>query len=67
MIRSKDQLLLDVSHELRSPLTRMNVALEFVPDGDTKENIREDLLEMEKMIAEILETERLNSNHGKLN
>ncbi|MCK4235326.1 HAMP domain-containing histidine kinase [candidate division WOR-3 bacterium] len=67
MIRSKEQLLLDVSHELRSPLTRMNVALEFVPDGDTKESIREDLLEMEKMIAEILETERLNSNHGKLN
>lgn len=67
MIHSKDQLLLDVSHELRSPLTRMNVALEFVPDGNTKESIREDLLEMEKMIAEILETERLNSNHGKLN
>lgn len=67
MIHSKDQLLLDVSHELRSPLTRMNVALEFVPDGNTKESIREDLMEMEKMIAEILETERLNSNHGKLN
>ena len=25
MIRNKEQLLLDVSHELRSPLTRMNV------------------------------------------
>jgi signal transduction histidine kinase len=66
MIRSREQLLLDVSHELRSPLTRINVALEFVPEGQTKESIREDVSEVEKMIAEILETERLSSSHGKL-
>ena len=66
MIRSKEQLLLDVSHELRSPLTRIKVALEFVPDGPTKESIREDISEVETMITEILETERLNSEHGKL-
>lgn len=66
MIRSKDQLLLDVSHELRSPLTRIKVALEFLPDDRTKESISEDISEVEKMVAEILETERLNSEHGKL-
>ena len=66
MIRSKERLLLDVSHELRSPLTRIKVALEFVQDGQTKGDIGEDLWEMEKMINEILETERLNSDHGKL-
>ena len=32
MVRARDQLLLDVSHELRSPLTRMKVALEMMPD-----------------------------------
>lgn len=66
MIRLKEQLLLDVSHELRSPLTRMKVALEFVSDGPTRKSIEEDLSEVEKMITEILETERLNSSHGKL-
>ena len=66
MIRSKEQLLLDVSHELRSPLTRIKVALEFVPDGNTKESISEDVSEVETMITEILESERLNSEHGKL-
>ncbi|MDH5542540.1 MAG: HAMP domain-containing histidine kinase [Nitrospinota bacterium] len=66
MIRSKEQLLLDVSHELRSPITRMKVALELAPDGGKTESIREDLLEMEKMISELLETEKLNSGHGKL-
>ena len=66
MIHAKEQLLLDVSHEIRSPLTRIKVALEFVPDGNTKKSIGEDLSEVEKMIVEILETERLNSDHGKL-
>ena len=66
MIHAKEQLLLDVSHELRSPLTRIKVALEFVLDGNTKKSIGEDLSEVEKMIVEILETERLNSNYGKL-
>jgi signal transduction histidine kinase len=66
MIRAKEQLLLDISHELRSPITRMKIALEFLQDETMKESIREDLMEMEGMITEILETERLNSPHGKL-
>lgn len=66
MIKSKEQLLLDVSHELRSPLTRVKVALESIPQDKTKESISEDLDEIEKMITNILETERLNSSHGKL-
>jgi signal transduction histidine kinase len=32
MLQARDQLLLDVSHDLRSPLTRMKVALELMPD-----------------------------------
>ncbi len=63
MIRSRDQLLLDVSHELRTPLTRMKVALEFIDEGEAKRSIGDDIRELEKMISEILETERLN--HGK--
>jgi signal transduction histidine kinase len=67
MVRSREQLLLDVSHELRSPLTRIKVALEMAPEGMAKESIRDDLGEMEAMISEILETARLDSAHGKLN
>ena len=33
MLSARKQLLLDVSHELRSPITRMKVALEMMP-GD---------------------------------
>jgi len=66
MIKSREQLLLDVSHELRSPLTRVKVALEFMQDSNAKENISSDIKEIEMMITEILETERLNSPYGKL-
>jgi len=67
MLHTKEQLLLDVSHELRSPLTRVKVALEFLPDGQAKESITGDVAEMEKMINEILETARMHHLHGKLN
>ena len=39
MLQTKEQLLLDVSHELRSPLTRMKVALEFLPDSQAKRKL----------------------------
>lgn len=59
MIRARDQLLLDVSHELRSPLTRMRVAIELLPDRPDRANMIEDVAEMEAMLAELLELERL--------
>lgn len=67
MVESKEQLLLDVSHELRSPLTRIKIALEFLDDGNTKESIKEDIGMMESMVSEILETARMDSSHGVLN
>jgi signal transduction histidine kinase len=65
-IRARDQLLLDVSHEIRSPLTRMRVALEMMPDSAAKSSVIEDIAETEAMITELLETERLDSPHGGL-
>jgi signal transduction histidine kinase len=67
MLKSRDQLLRDVSHELRSPLTRIKVGMELMDDSRAKKGIMEDLSEVETMIAELLETDRLNSRFGKLN
>jgi signal transduction histidine kinase len=66
MVHSKDQLLLDVSHELRSPLTRLKLALEMSADNELKQSMLQDVSEMETMLTEILETERLRSGNGKL-
>ncbi len=66
MLTAKEQLLRDVSHELRSPLTRMKVALEFVKEGQTRNLMRSDIKEMEQMITHILETARLHHAHSSL-
>lgn len=64
MIENKERLLLDVSHELRSPLTRMKVTAEFIADDKIKSDLSEDMLELEKMIEEILEVARLNKKES---
>ncbi|MDX2469040.1 MAG: HAMP domain-containing sensor histidine kinase [SAR324 cluster bacterium] len=65
-MHSKEQLLLNVSHELRSPLTRMRIALEFLDDEKIKGKITKDILAMDGMLEELLESARLDSEHGVL-
>lgn len=67
MIMAREQLLLDVSHELRSPITRAKLALEMMPGSNEKESLAGDLKEMESMVTEILESERLKNGTVKLN
>src|SRR5512133_9286 len=62
MLSQKKQLLYDVSHELRSPLTRIKIALEMIPQSDSKTDIMHDVKEMEIMIDELLETARLEQS-----
>lgn len=66
MLQARDQLLADVSHELRSPITRMKLALEFVADDEKKRSLEADLREMETMVVELLEIERLKDGRGGL-
>jgi len=67
MLDAKRQLLLAVSHELRSPLTRAKVAVQMLEESKTQASIAEDLTEMQNLISEILETERMNGPHVTLN
>lgn len=67
MLDAKRQLLLAVSHELRSPLTRAKVAVSMLEESNTQASIAEDLTEMQNLISEILEAERMNGPHATLN
>jgi len=66
MLQTKDQLLLDISHELRTPITRMKVALEFLPKSRAKNSLQADIVEMEKMVTGILETARMRHQYAEL-
>jgi signal transduction histidine kinase len=64
MIRTREQLLVDVSHELRSPLSRLKVAVQFVGEPDIKARMSTDLAALDVMIGELLELERLRDGPG---
>jgi len=66
MLDAKRQLLLGASHELRSPLTRAKVAVQLLDESKARNLIEDDLNEMEQLIANILESERMKTGHAAL-
>ena len=67
MLDAKRQLLLGISHELRSPLSRMRLLIEFLEDSERKYDIKAEIDEMEHIISTLLDAERLNTVHVALN
>jgi signal transduction histidine kinase len=71
MLDAKRALLLAISHELRSPLTRARLNTELIPDEPQSEGAKaallRDLNEMARLINDLLESERLSGNHAALN
>jgi len=63
---AKRQLLLAISHELRSPLTRARVNAELVAEGPERDALLRDLAEMRDLITDLLESERLAAGHTAL-
>lgn len=49
-LEQRTTTLAGVSHDLRTPLTRIKLALEMAPPSDDLEDIRKDVNEMEKMV-----------------
>jgi signal transduction histidine kinase len=70
MLEAKRGLLLAISHELRSPLTRARLNTELLPEaGDTaarRAALLRDLQEMAGLVTDLLESERLGQGHAAL-
>ena len=65
-LEAKRALLLAISHELRSPLTRARLNAELVDDGPPRDALLRDLAQMRDLIADLLESERLAGGHAVL-
>ncbi|MDR3454294.1 MAG: HAMP domain-containing sensor histidine kinase [Rhodoferax sp.] len=70
MLDAKRALLLALSHELRSPLTRARLNAELLPDtpdsAAERNALLRDLNQMRDLISDLLESERLASAHASL-
>lgn len=62
-LRAKEQLLMDVSHELRSPITRIKLGLAV---DSSKDKIEEDVNEMERMVTSLLENYRNDTSFATI-
>jgi len=59
MLDAKRQLLLAISHELRSPLARARMNAELIDESAERSALLRDLGEMRDLITDLLESERL--------
>ena len=70
MLEAQRALLLAISHELRSPLTRARLNTELLPETPEvlvqREALLRDLGEMARLISDLLESERLSGRHEVL-
>ena len=66
LLDAKRALLLAISHELRSPLTRARLNAELVDAGSSRDALLHDLAEMRDLITDLLESERLTGGHAAL-
>ena len=70
MLDAKRSLLLAISHELRSPLTRARLNTELLPETDelqaSRDALLRDLALMRDLVTDLLESERLSDRHATL-
>ena len=71
MLDAKRSLLLAISHEMRSPLTRARLHTELLSEDDPdvqpqREALLRDLREMSALVEDLLESERLSDRHVAL-
>ncbi|MBF8766717.1 HAMP domain-containing protein [Pseudomonas putida] len=55
MVNDKAYFLAAVSHDLRTPLTRMRLRLERMPDEEHRQRLRQNIAQMDDMIGQVLD------------
>ncbi len=66
LMTSRSQLLRDISHELRTPISKAIISLEMIEDSKYKKILKKSINQIDSLTNELLEIERLNSNSIEL-
>ena len=68
LVASQKSLLANASHELRSPLARIRMGLEFIGEASqsTKDEITRNITELDQLVEEILLASRLDAQEADL-
>jgi len=67
LITSRQRLLRDIGHELKTPISKSKIALDMIEDNKYKRILNKALFQIDEMINELLCLEKLNANQNKLN
>lgn len=66
MIKTRQELLRDIGHELRTPIAKGKFAIEKIDDFSQKELLKKIFQDLETLTNELIELEKLNSNKLKI-
>lgn len=66
LILSRQRLLRDMGHELRTPLAKAKLALEMIGEGKYQQTFKKAILQIDELTKELLDIERLNANMEQL-
>jgi len=66
MLNAKRELLLGVSHELRSPISRVTLGLALLEESPPVRALQQDVDQMRSIVETLLDAERLASSHSAL-
>jgi two-component system OmpR family sensor kinase len=66
LIKSREALLRDISHELKTPIAKGKLALEMVPPGEYKAIIQKAFVTLDELTGELLSLEKLKSGSEAL-
>lgn len=58
-LQARDYLLRSINHELRAPMARLMVEVEFVKDESVRRNLQKEVFEMQELIEELMEIEKI--------
>lgn len=58
-LADKERLMRDVSHDLKSPITRLRVAVELIPEGKARNRMMKDLDELTDLVNKVLDSQHI--------